>query len=80
MKTLTLAHYYTTPDVQATADYVGDSLELALIAQREKADRIVFAGVKFMAETTKIINPESEVIYRMKKQRVLLSHKLTLMH
>lgn len=62
MKTLTLAHYYTTPDVQATADYVGDSLELALIAQREKADRIVFAGVKFMAETTKIINPESEVI------------------
>ena len=62
MKTLTLAHYYTTPDVQATADYVGDSLELALIAQREKADRIVFAGVKFMAETTKIINPESEII------------------
>jgi quinolinate synthase len=62
MKTLTLAHYYTTPDVQAMADYVGDSLELALIAQREKADRIVFAGVKFMAETTKIVNPQSEVI------------------
>lgn len=62
MKTLTLAHYYTTPDVQAMADYVGDSLELALIAQREQADRIVFAGVKFMAETTKIINPEVEVI------------------
>ena len=62
MNTLTLAHYYTTPDVQAIADYVGDSLELALIAQREKADRIVFAGVKFMAETTKIINPETQVI------------------
>ena len=62
MNTLTLAHYYTTPDVQAMADYVGDSLELALIAQREKADRIVFAGVKFMAETTKIINPETQVI------------------
>lgn len=62
MKTLTLAHYYTTPDVQAMADYVGDSLELALIAQREKADRIVFAGVKFMAETTKIINPNTQVI------------------
>lgn len=62
MKTLTLAHYYITPDVQAMADYVGDSLELALIAQREKADRIVFAGVKFMAETTKILNPEADII------------------
>jgi len=62
MKTLTLAHYYTTPDVQALADHVGDSLELALIAQREKVDRIVFAGVKFMAETTKIVNPQAQVI------------------
>jgi len=62
MNTLTLAHYYTTPDVQAMADYVGDSLELSLIAQREKADRIVFAGVQFMAETTKILNPGTEVI------------------
>ena len=62
MKTLILAHYYTTPDVQQIADYVGDSLDLALIAQREKADRIIFAGVKFMAETAKIINPNAEVI------------------
>ena len=62
MNTLTLAHYYTIPEVQAMADYVGDSLELALIAQREKADRIVFAGVKFMAETTKIINQDTQVI------------------
>jgi quinolinate synthase len=62
MKILTLAHYYTTPDVQKMADYVGDSLDLALIAQKEQADRIVFAGVKFMAETTKIINPQTEVI------------------
>lgn len=62
MKTLTLAHYYTVPEVQAMADYVGDSLELALIAQREKADRIVFAGVRFMAETAKIINPRTQVI------------------
>jgi quinolinate synthase len=62
MNTLTLAHYYTTPEVQALADYVGDSLELALIAQREQADRIVFAGVQFMAETTKILNPDTEVI------------------
>ena len=62
MNTLTLAHYYTTPDVQALADYVGDSLDLALIAQREQADRIVFAGVQFMAETTKILNPQAQVI------------------
>lgn len=62
MNILTLAHYYTTPDVQAMADYVGDSLDLAQVAQRESADRIVFAGVKFMAETTKIMNPETEVI------------------
>ena len=62
MNTLTLAHYYTTPDVQAMADYVGDSLELAMIAQREQADRIVFAGVQFMAETTKILNPKAQVI------------------
>ena len=62
MNTLTLAHYYTTPDVQAMADYVGDSLELSLIAQRERADRVVFAGVKFMAETTKILNPNAQVL------------------
>lgn len=62
MNTLTLAHYYTTPEVQALADYVGDSLDLALIAKREQADRIVFAGVQFMAETTKILNSEAQVI------------------
>lgn len=60
--TLTLAHYYTTPDVQAMADHVGDSLDLALHAKREKPKRIVFAGVRFMAETAKMLNPEAEVI------------------
>lgn len=62
MNTITLAHYYTTPDVQAAADHVGDSLELALKAKESDADRIVFAGVRFMAETAKIINPDAEVI------------------
>jgi quinolinate synthase len=60
--TLVLAHYYTTPEVQALADHVGDSLDLSLAAQREKAKRIVFLGVRFMAETAKIINPDAEVI------------------
>jgi quinolinate synthase len=60
--TLVLAHYYTEPEVQQMADYVGDSLDLAQHAQREKPKRIVFAGVKFMAETAKILNPDTEII------------------
>lgn len=60
--TLILAHYYTTPDIQEMADHVGDSLDLAMKAAAEKPKRIVFAGVRFMAETAKIINPETEVI------------------
>lgn len=60
--TLVLAHYYTSPEVQQMADYVGDSLDLAIKARGEKAKRIVFAGVRFMAETAKILNPEAEVI------------------
>lgn len=62
MKTLTLAHYYTTPEVQAKADRVGDSLDLAMYAAEKKPDRIVFAGVRFMAETVKILVPNAEVI------------------
>ena len=62
MKTITLAHYYAPMEVQQLADFVGDSLELSRIAQREKPDRIVFAGVRFMAETAKILNPSVEVI------------------
>ena len=61
-KTLTLAHYYTVPEVQKLADHVGDSLDLALYAKKNKADVIIFAGVKFMAETVKIINPSAKVI------------------
>jgi quinolinate synthase len=62
MKIVTLAHYYTTPEVQQMADKVGDSLELSLYARDADADIIVFAGVKFMAETAKIINPKARVI------------------
>jgi len=62
MKTITLVHYYCIPEVQALADYVGDSLDLAQKAQAAKADRIVFAGVRFMSETAKLLNPHAEVI------------------
>jgi quinolinate synthase len=57
-----LAHYYTLPEIQQAADIVGDSLALARAAEKNTADVIVFAGVDFMAETAKILNPGKLVI------------------
>lgn len=56
-----LAHYYTLPEVQEVADCLGDSLALAQYAEKTDADLIVFAGVHFMAETAKILNPDKKV-------------------
>ncbi len=57
-----LSHYYTIPDVQEISDFVGDSLALARFAQNTKANIIIFAGVNFMAETAKILNPYKKVL------------------
>jgi len=57
-----LAHYYQVAEIQDIADYIGDSLGLSQQAAKTDADMIVFAGVRFMAETAKILSPQKKVV------------------
>nr|WP_320118700.1 quinolinate synthase NadA [uncultured Marinifilum sp.] len=74
---IVLAHYYTHPEVQDVADYIGDSLGLARKAGETKADIIVFCGVHFMAETASIISPNKKVLIPAKNSGCSLAESIT---
>ncbi|MBP1911096.1 quinolinate synthase NadA [Thermococcus stetteri] len=75
-----MAHNYQLPEIQDIADFLGDSLELARKAVNVDADVIVFAGVDFMAETAKILNPEKTVLLPTRRATCAMANMLTIKH
>jgi quinolinate synthase len=73
-----LAHNYQTGDIQVIADFIGDSLELCIMASKIKeADLVVFCGVDFMAETAAILNPNKRIVLPDKEAECPMAHMLT---
>ncbi len=77
METVVLAHNYQRPEVQVMADVLGDSLELAMRAAEEDADRLIMCGVDFMAEVVKVLNPDREVAIPDPRAKCSLAMRIT---
>ncbi len=77
LKAVILAHNYEIPSVQDIADYCGDSLELAKISRKLKENIVIFCGVRFMAETVKILSPHKKVLLAASDAGCPLSDTIT---
>lgn len=72
-----LAHYYVPDDVQEIADYIGDSFYLSKIAKNIQTDLVVFAGVSFMGESAKILNPQKKILLPDEHADCAMAHMAT---
>ena len=75
--TVIMAHTYQAPEIIDVADFAGDSFALSVEAQKCKAKRIIVCGVRFMAETAKILNPDKTVILPVKQATCPMAENIT---